>query len=147
MSFLMLIIVIWAAAMAAWLLVSKYVKSSDVDRIKARLAGTTKAKAKKAKQAADKTSVVRPDAVVKNRVAQMLVEKWGLGPKLGTFLEQAGLDWAPARFVHTSLVCFVAGFAAGWMLLPIGKPLVAGHRPGGRRRCRSFMCTSNAARG
>lgn len=123
MSFPVLIAVIWAVAMVAWILVSKYVKSSDIDRVKARLAGTTKAKAKKIKQPAGQTSVVRAEGAVKNRLAQMLVDKWGIGPKLTIFLEQAGLDWQPARFVHTSFVCFIAGFAVGWLLLPIGKPL------------------------
>jgi tight adherence protein B len=121
MSFPVLIIVIWAVAMIAWFLVSKYVKSSDMDRVKARLAGTTK-KPKKAKETGT-GSVVRVDAAVKNKLAQMLVDKYGLAPKLASFLEQAGLDWLPARFVHTSLVCFIVGFGMGWLLLPIGKPL------------------------
>jgi tight adherence protein B len=123
MSFVILMIVIWAVGMGAFFLVSKYFRSADVDRVKARLAGTTKAKAKKAKQPAGQASVVRVDAIVKNKLAQMLVDKWGLGPKLGAFLEQAGLEWPPARFVHTSLVCFIVGFAVGWLALPIGKPL------------------------
>jgi hypothetical protein len=44
MSFVILIAGIWAAAMLAWFLVSKYIKSSDLDRIKARLSGTNKTK-------------------------------------------------------------------------------------------------------
>ena len=39
MNFVLVLIAIWAAAMVAWFLVSKYVKSSDLDRIKARLSG------------------------------------------------------------------------------------------------------------
>ncbi len=123
MSFGVLMIVIWAVGMAAFFLVSRYFRSADVDRVKARLAGTTKAKAKKAKQQSGPAPVVRAEAIVKNKLAQMLVDKWGFGPKLQEFLEQAGLEWPPARFVHTSLVCFIAGFALGWLLLPIGKPL------------------------
>jgi len=123
MSFLVLMILIWALAMGAWFLVSKYFKSSDIDRVKARLAGVSKSKARKAKQAPGQTSVVRQEATVKNRVAQMLVDKYGFGPKLGTFLEQAGLDWPPARLVHMSLMCFIAGFAVAWLMLPVGKPL------------------------
>ena len=41
---MILMIVIWAAAMLAWFLVTKYIKSSDLDRIKARLSGTNKSK-------------------------------------------------------------------------------------------------------
>jgi hypothetical protein len=101
MGFIGVMLLIWAVAMAAWFVVSKYFKSSDIDRIKARLAGTTKAKAsKKAKADPAQASVIHGDAVVKNRVAQMLVDKYKLGPKLHSFLEQAGLHWQPARFVH-----------------------------------------------
>lgn len=123
MGFFVFIIVIWAVAMGTWFLISKYVKSSDVDRIKARLAGTTKAR--KQKGAKEQASVITQDAVVKNRVAQLVVEKFGIGPKIGVMLEQAGLNWQPARFVHLSLVAFAAGFALGWVLLPGAKFMAA----------------------
>ncbi|HTS76834.1 MAG TPA: type II secretion system F family protein [Bryobacteraceae bacterium] len=123
MSFLVLMLVIWGIGLGAYFTFSRYMKSADVDKVKARLAGTTKAKAKKAKQPAGQASVVRSDVVGKNRLAQMLVDKWGFGPKLQIFLEQAGLNWTPARFVQTSLVCFLAGFGVGWVMLPIAKPL------------------------
>jgi tight adherence protein B len=122
MSFVMLLILVWGVAMGAWFLVSRYVKSSDIDRVKARLAGTSKSKAKK-KEAGAGPSVVRQEVVSKNRFAQMLVDKYGFGPKLATFLEQAGIEWQPARFVHLSLVCCIAAFAVAWLMLPIGKPL------------------------
>jgi tight adherence protein B len=125
MTFLVVMIAIWAAALGAWFVVSKYVKSSDVGRIKARLAGTTKSKtSKKAKgQAAGEPAVIQQDGGPKNRFAQMLVVKYGLAPRLHSFLEQAGLHWQPARFVHLSLVLFLVGFGAGWLLLPFGKTL------------------------
>jgi tight adherence protein B len=119
MGFFLLMVSIWAVAMGAWLLVSKYAKSADLDKIKARLSGATKAKAasekKKAKEAAP--TVVIQEQVVKNRLAQKIVDKYGLGPKIGSMLEQAGISWQPARFVHLTLVAFAAGFAAGWLLL------------------------------
>ena len=121
MAFLILVIAVWAAAMGAWWMLSKYVKSSDVDRIKARLAGTTKAK--KAKSAAGPAAVIQEADTAKNKFAQMVVKKYGLGPKIGLFLEQGGIGWQPARFVHLSLMLFLAGLAAGWLLLPVGKPL------------------------
>jgi len=134
MSFVLTLIIIWAVFMAAWLIVSKYVKSSDVDKIKARLTGVGKKK-KKAKGAVAESSVVREVGSPKNRFAQMLVDKYKLGPKLAQFLEQAGMSWQPARFVHLTLVCFGAGLAAGWLLLPVahvfavGTGLIAGAGP------------------
>jgi len=119
MGFLLIVLVVWAVAMGTWFVVSKYFKSSDIDRIKARLAGTTKTKTKKEKTAIQNASVIQGDSIVKNRLAQMLVDKYKLGPKLGTFLEQAGLNWAPARFVHLTLISFAAGFAIGWLFIPV----------------------------
>jgi tight adherence protein B len=119
MGFIGVIVLLWAVFMAAWFVVSKYFKSSDLDRIKARLTGTSKTNTKKVKGAPAKASVIQSEGVVQNRLAQMLVDKYKLGPKIGIFLEQAGLQWPPARLVHLSLICFAAGFAAGWLLLPI----------------------------
>ena len=52
-SFLLVAFGVWVAAMVAWFMVSKYVKSSDVDKVKARLMGTgrVKNKAKKGEPA------------------------------------------------------------------------------------------------
>jgi tight adherence protein B len=117
MNFILTLVIIWAVFMAAWLVVSKYVKSSDIDKIKTRLTGVGKNKKKKG--AVVESSVVRQVEAPKNRFAQMLVDKYKLGPKLALFLEQAGMQWQPARFVHLTLVCFGAGLAAGWLLLPV----------------------------
>jgi tight adherence protein B len=123
MGFLFLLILVWGISMGAWFVVSKYVKSSDVDRIKARLSGTTKAKSKKKGSDPSQASVIQQDEAPKNKFANMLVQRYGFGPKLAAFLEQAGVQWQPARFVHLSIVAFMAGFAAAWLLLPFGKPL------------------------
>jgi len=115
MSFVIVLIGIWAAAMLAWFLVSKYIKSSDLDRIKARLSGTSKTKKAKSGKAGE-ASVMQQEGGTKNRLAQKIVDKYRLGPKIGNLLEQAGMRWAPARLVHTCLLGFMAGFILGWML-------------------------------
>jgi tight adherence protein B len=114
MSFVVVIIVIWAMAMLAWFMITKYVKSSDLDRIKARLSGTSKSKKKKNAKTGE-ASVMQQEVGTKNRLAQKIVDKYQLAPKIGIFLEQAGMRWAPARLVHTCILCFCAGFIAGWM--------------------------------
>jgi tight adherence protein B len=118
MGFAISIAVIWCVAMGSWFLLTRYIKSSDIDRIKARLAGTTKAKKSKKKGAPEEATVIQKQATTDNRFAQMLVEKYRLGPKLEVFLEQAGIRWQPARFVHLTLVMCLVGIAVGWMLLP-----------------------------
>ncbi len=122
MIFISLLLVIWVAAMGAWFVITKYFKSSDLDRIKARLSGTTKLKSKKVKGGASAPAAVIQQAdEAKNRFAHMLVQKFKLGPQLKKLLEQAGMRWEPSSFVHMSLVLFLAGVGAGWFLLPFGK--------------------------
>jgi len=121
MDFIILIIAVWAAFILAWFVISKYVKSSDLDRIKARLSGTSKAKKSKGSKGKGEASVMQVDSGPNNRVAQKIVDKFQLGPKIAILLEQAGMKWAPARLVHTCILAFMAGFILGWMttqLLP-----------------------------
>ena len=119
-AFISLLVVVWAVCIGAWFGVSKYFKSSDVDKIKARLLGTPKAKAAKTKaEAAAGGSVMQTQATTKNRLAQMVVDKYQLGPKIGIFLEQAGLKWAPARLIHFCWLTFLATTIVLWLLAPI----------------------------
>jgi tight adherence protein B len=135
-TFAFLLIGIWAIAMVAWYMVSKYVRSADVDKVKSRLLGTA-AKAKKGSKKEDgkPTTVLQTSTGGQNKFANMLVEKYQLGPKLLELLEQAGLKWAPARLVHLSIMAAGGGFAISWLFfsLPIwaaiGVGLVIGSGP------------------
>lgn len=122
-TILLVAILVWAASMAAWFFVSRYLKSSDATRIKERLTGTAKARAKsKGKSGSGPQSVIQSQAVVKNRLAVALVEKYRMGPKIQIFLEQAGLTrWTPARLVHLCIVAFFSGLGLAWVLLPLPK--------------------------
>lgn len=118
-SFIFIAFLIWAVAVAAWFLVSKYFKSSDLDRVKARLLGNVKGKSKAEKKPlAEQTIITRTDTS-KNQFAQQLVEKYNLGPRMGQFLEQAGLSWTPARLLHITIMTVGAALVAGWFFLPI----------------------------
>jgi tight adherence protein B len=119
MGFFIGILGIWAIFMVVWFLVWKYVKSSDMQRIKDRLTGTSKAKQSKKAKAGGPQSVIQTQEAAPSKIAQMLVDKYNLGPRILEFLEQAGLKWSPARLVHLCLVCLIAGFAAAWLLLPL----------------------------
>ncbi len=121
MGFLTLAIVVWLAAMAGWYMVSKYFKSSDADKVKQRLMGVGKARGKSKEGKAGSQSVIQTQQAG-NKLAQMLVEKYQLGPKIKLFLEQAGLRWTPARLVHLSAVAFVIGFVFAWVVLPAAIP-------------------------
>jgi tight adherence protein B len=120
MGFMILAVVVWAVAMGAWFIVSKYFKSSDATRIKERLVGTAKAAKKRAKAAGEVGSVLTGQDASKNKIASMLVEKYRLGPKLATLLEQAGLNkWTPARLMHICLMVFMAVSTFCWIFLPL----------------------------
>jgi tight adherence protein B len=121
MGFLPLAIVVWLAAMAAWYVISKYYKSSDADKIKQRLMGGGKAR-KAAKESNQGEQSVIHAQQSGNKFAQLLVEKYQLGPKIQLFLEQAGLRWTPARLVHFCIMAFGVGFVLAWVVLPSAIP-------------------------
>ena len=115
MGFLPLAIIVWLAAMLAWYVVSKYFKSSDADKVKQRLMGVARKQTKSAKDG--QQSVIHTQQSG-NKFAQLLVEKYQLGPKIQLLLEQAGLRWTPARLVHLTIMAFGAGLVFAWMALP-----------------------------
>ncbi|MEI9811237.1 MAG: hypothetical protein WDO18_00555 [Acidobacteriota bacterium] len=115
MSFVVIAILVWAVAMGAWFAVSKYFRSSDTTKITERLVGTSKAPKKK-KDGGENASVLNTQSTVKNKLAQLLVEKYQLGPKMSMLLEQAGLSkWTPARLVHLCLTVFAAVSLVLWL--------------------------------
>lgn len=121
MNFLVAIVLIWAITMAVWFLVSRYLKSADVQKVRERLYGPSKSKksAKKKNGKEEAQSIIQMPEAASNRLAQLLVDKYKLGPKIEEFLEQAGIRWAPARLVHLCLMAFAGGFVFAWLLLPI----------------------------
>jgi len=121
-SFVLIILAIWAVTMMAWFMVSKYFKASDIDRVKARLLGTSRAKAAKGKKGVPvEKPVIINQTDSKNQFAQQVVEKYQLGPKLATLMEQAGLNWPPARMIHLTIMTLGSVLALGWLFLPIPK--------------------------
>jgi tight adherence protein B len=121
MGFLTLAIVVWLAALLAWYVISKYFKSSDADKIKQRLMGVGKARQKTKAGKEGEQSVIQTQKGG-NQFAQLLVEKYQLGPKMKLLLEQAGLRWTPARLLHLSIMAFGAGFVVAWVALPAAIP-------------------------
>src|SRR5579872_1876175 len=127
MGFLFVILGIWTVAMLAWFTVSKYFESSDIDRVKARLLGTSGGSVVKGKKGtpAEKQVIIN-NTDSKNQFAQKVVEKYQLGPRLATLMEQAGLSWPPARLIHLTIMTVGSVLAIGWLFLPIPKLAVLG---------------------
>lgn len=113
--FLWVAIVIWVVAVAAWWICAKAFRRADLDRLKNRLLGTNKAK--KAKTSQEAPALIQTEVQPGVLVAR-LMKRFQLHTRLQDLLEQAGLKWHAARLIHASMMLFLAGFAAGWFLLP-----------------------------
>lgn len=111
MNFLAVMIGIWLAAVVVWWVLSRALRSSDVNRIKHRLLGTPKAaRVKGGKQ--DKQLI--QEEFKAGRLLRHVVNRYQLQPKIQEILEQAGLRWQPVRFLHASLAMFLVGFGIAW---------------------------------
>src|SRR5262249_27867540 len=104
MTFVLIAIGVWVGVVAIWYVVSSAFKSADIDRIKTRLAGGVQKKKKEPKEAAKANqSLVPTQDVVTGKVVLGLLNKYKLHDKLADLIEQSGLKWNVARFVHASL--------------------------------------------
>ena len=113
--FLGIAIAVWLIAVLAWWVCSKAFRQADLDRLKNRLLGASKAK--KTKAAKDAPALIQTDAQSGILVARVM-KRFQLQTRLQDLLEQAGLKWHAARLIHGSLTLFLVGFAAGWFFLP-----------------------------
>ena len=118
MGFLIVLLLVWGVALGTWMVVSKYARSSDFDKVKKRLTGGPKIK-KQGEGKEGLQSVIQTERITKNKLANLLVEKYRLGPKIQALLEQAGLKWAPAHLVHLCLLTGAAVTGIVWMMLPL----------------------------
>jgi tight adherence protein B len=115
MSFILIAIAIWVAALGIWWACSNAFRHSDLDRLKSRLLGTSKTK--KTKVAAQNASLIQAEESG-GLLSTRFLKRYRLQSKFQEMLEQAGLKWSTHRLVNTTLLAAVAGWATAWMLLP-----------------------------
>ncbi len=118
MNFILILLVIWAAVAGGWWILSNAFKSADADKIKHRLLGTNRlGRGKKG----DKTAIplITEEDKITGKYVLRVLHRYQLQDRLKTLLDQAGLKWKVARLIHMCLALFLAGFAAGWLFLPI----------------------------
>lgn len=114
--FVMILIAVWACAMVVWWICSNAFRHSDLDKLKSRLIGTSKAKAAKSAPSAGGSLIHTEE---KNLLlATKFLRRFQLQSKLQEMIEQAGMKWSTQRLVNTCLIVVVATWAIGWMLLP-----------------------------
>jgi tight adherence protein B len=112
--FLWIAIAVWLVAVLAWWVCSKAFRQADLDRLKNRLLGTNRQKAKSAKDAPALIQTEMQPGVLVARV----MKRFQLQTRLQDLLEQAGLKWHAARLIHGSMTLFLVGFALAWLLFP-----------------------------
>jgi tight adherence protein B len=115
MSFILIAIAVWVAALGIWWACSNAFRHSDLDRLKSRLLGTSKTK--KTKVAAQNASLIHAEESG-GLLATRFLKRYRLQSKFQEMLEQAGLKWSTHRLVNTTLLASVAGWAAAWVMLP-----------------------------
>src|SRR4051794_39400328 len=114
-GFLLTALFVWGLSILTWMFVSKRVRSADVTRIKDRLTGTQKKKAKSADP--ENVALFQPEEV-KGKITRSLLTKYNQTKRLQDFLEQAGVKWDAARFVHACMGFFIAGYILWWLFAP-----------------------------
>lgn len=113
MFFLTLLLLIWGLALGGWWLFSNASRTSDLDRVKSRLLGTTKAKKEdKAQQAALIQSEVKAGLLFK------FTTRFKLQESLIKLLEQAGLKWTPGQLLRRCCIAGILACGCGWFFLP-----------------------------
>lgn len=116
MIFFAIIILVWGVSLLAWWFFSRTFRNSDVGKIRSRLVdpGGAKKVSKKTKS----MSLIYADEAAAGHVVLRLLQRMELRDRLHRLLEQAGLRWKVARLVHGCLGLFLAGYGAGWLLIP-----------------------------
>jgi tight adherence protein B len=114
-TFLIVAIVVWGAAVFLWWMVSKAFKSADADRIKSRLLGTP---AKKKDKAAKQGPALIQAEDNTGKLVLRILQKFQLRDRLQTLIDQAGLKWRVGRMIHGSLAMFIGGWAVAWLFIP-----------------------------
>src|SRR6266478_6572838 len=90
--------------------------AADVQRVKDRLLGKTKAE-KQAGAAAETPALIKSDEPPTSLLEKILTNMQ-MADRVEAMLEQAGMRWTPARLMQTSLACALGGFCLAWYMLP-----------------------------
>lgn len=113
MSFFIIVFgLIWIGSIVVWAVLTKAVRSSDIDKIKSRLLDGNK-KADKSKDKGSPTpQLIHTEDQSAGKVFRQIMKTLDLQDKLASLLEQAGLRWKPVNIVQTSVFLFGGTFFA-----------------------------------
>lgn len=116
MLFVGIIVLVWLSALTVWWLLSSFLRSSDFSKVKERLSGGQKKKAKAGP--VQSKQLLQADMGATKGVLPNLIKRYNVLPRLNDLIEQAGLRWSPIRTVHLCMALFIAGGGFCWFILP-----------------------------
>ena len=90
---------------------------SDVQRVKDRLLGRSKAEKTRDASGAEAPSLIKSDEPATGLASKILTNV-RMAERVETMLERAGLRWTPSRLMQTALFGALAGFSLAWYMLP-----------------------------
>lgn len=113
-TFILIMIGVWALCIGAWFAVSKWFKSADLNQIKSRLTGKDN---KPAKEKAKKQAALISTEDDKMHHIVRVVKRYQAANKIEELVEQAGLRWKLAQVVRYCLMCGSSAALLSWLLL------------------------------
>lgn len=119
MEFITLFIILTVVIIFTAVVATNVMRKRDVDQMKDLVSGKTP----RSRAGGGSASLMKTDKQPKREVFARMVLGQDLNQKLRTFIEQAGVDWDPARVVFTSLILAVVGFNLFWYIVPRGQPI------------------------
>jgi tight adherence protein B len=99
---------------------NRMMRNRDINEMKNLVSG--KGQAGQAGDAAGPSLIKSEVQTAKQLMAQMFLGK-NFVQKLRDYIEQAGLDWDPARTLYLALILAAAGFNLFWYVIPRGQPI------------------------
>ena len=109
-----LLVTCWVGSMTLWWIWKRSRQTADLNKLKARLVGTTDTKI----AGRDGPALIRVEDLTKSQLIIRLLLRLQLNQRVKALFEQAGLKWSPARTIHGSLALFLIGFTGVWYLAP-----------------------------
>lgn len=118
--FLIILVPLAILIVGAALIMSNSMRKREVSQMKTLVTGQGLPNAQGSAEAA--TLIKSEQQSGREKFANMIYGQ-NLTEKLRTYIEQAGLDWDPARTLYLALIFAVVGFNVFWYAVPRGKPI------------------------
>src|ERR1700676_1973651 len=114
LMFVGIIVVVWLSAMTVWWMLSSFLRTSDFTKIKERLSGGQKKKAKAG--TLQQKQLLQSDLQTVPGMFSGVIRRYNVLPRVNELIDQAGLRWNPLRTVHLCAALFIGGAGFCWFI-------------------------------